>query len=555
MTRSSPRRRVAAVGLDALEWSWARPFVDRGELPTLAGLLQRSRLHLLHDPDYRTGLVWEHFVHGQGCEQVGRHSVVQLDPSTYDVRQLGAAPAAPFWAGADPATAVVFDVPYVHPASLGPGVAVTDWGAHDPGYPRASVPRGLLTEIDEALGPHPASSNCYGAVWHAVDRLEDLTAGLEAGARTRPAVVQRLLERCPDWDLLVAVFSEPHTAGEQMWHGVDPGHPLAAAPSSPTAAQGMRRVLQAVDEGLGRLLAQLPDDTTTIVFSMHGMGPNDADVASMALLPELLLRRDTGRTLLRQSDAARWRRMGMPMLVPAAGQSWTNAVAELLGPPPLGGALRHLGARVRARARRPAPPHPRAGVMGVPIAEEDPRDPHQVGQPETPLGWQLPCRYSQWWPEMEAFAVPTFYDGRVRVNLEGRERHGIVARHRYREVLGELERFLGACRSPRTGRAAVADLIRLRADDPMDPDGPEADLQVVWAGDADAIDHPDVGLVGPVPYRRTGGHSPRGFALVGGPGIEAGEGRDGQAVDVSATVADLLGRPTPRPLGGTSLLG
>ena len=119
--------------------------------------------------------------------------------------------------------------------------------------------------------------------------------------------------------------------------------------------------------------------------------------------------------------------------------------------------------------------------------------------------WQIPYAYHRFWPRMRAFAVPTFYDGRVRINLEGRERDGVVPLEEYEQACREVVNAARACRNPRTGRELVADVTLLRTEDPMDPDGPEADVQLVWDGIADSLEHPDVGTIGPFPYRRTGG--------------------------------------------------
>jgi hypothetical protein len=57
----------------------------------------------------------------------------------------------------------------------------------------------------------------------------------------------------------------------------------------------------------------------------------------------------------------------------------------------------------------------------------------------------------------------------------------------------------------------------------------------------DAFDHPEVGTIGPFPFRRTGGHRPGGFVLVAGPGIPPVELGTHDALDVPATVAALAG--------------
>jgi len=143
---------------------------------------------------------------------------------------------------------------------------------------------------------------------------------------------------------------------------------------------------------------------------------------------------------------------------------------------------------------------------------------------------------------MRGFALPTFYDGRVRINLEGRERNGVVPREDYERACHEVEEAVAACRDPRTGEPILAEVRRLRAEDPMDPDGPDADIQLLWTHATDSWEHPTAGTIGPFPYRRTGGHSPRGFAFIAGPGITPGDLGPRSALDVTPTIVALLGR-------------
>ena len=156
---------------------------------------------------------------------------------------------------------------------------------------------------------------------------------------------------------------------------------------------------------------------------------------------------------------------------------------------------------------------------------------------------------------MAAFAVPSFYDGRIRVNLRGRERLGVVDPADYVTVLDELERLVRGCRDPRTNQTVVAAVERFDGDDPGSLPGTEADMTVVWSTSTCAFDHPEHGLIGPVPYRRTGGHTrPYGFAYVAGSGIESDDFGVRSAFDVAPTVVELVGSSPLEGMCGRSLL-
>jgi hypothetical protein len=95
-----------------------------------------------------------------------------------------------------------------------------------------------------------------------------------------------------------------------------------------------------------------------------------------------------------------------------------------------------------------------------------------------------------------------------------------------------------------------------RADtaNPLALNGSESDLLVVWRGVATALEHPRLGLIGPVPLRRTGGHTGRhGVAYVVAPGMPPGDRGVRSAFDVVPTLIELLGCPPVAGVTGTSL--
>ena len=154
--------RVAVIGLDAAEWSLLDPMMAAGEFPHLARLRRRSAVAVLTDPDdYRTGLVWEHFLTGRSAAGNRRWAAVEFDPATYATWQEGARQQVPFYITSPPVRTVLFDVPYAPLQHAVDGVLVVGWGGHDPGNPRAARPAGLLREIDARFGPHPAFGNDY----------------------------------------------------------------------------------------------------------------------------------------------------------------------------------------------------------------------------------------------------------------------------------------------------------------------------------------------------------------------------------------------------------
>lgn len=545
------RQRVLVIGLDGLEATLAERLMEAGEMPALAELRRRAACFRLdHGPAQRTGLAWEHVASGLSPEAGRRWAAVEFDPTKYAAWQEGAR-FTPWWAGLD-RRVVVFDTPYVDLDRAPNTRGLVGWGAHDPGIAKAAFPPELLSEFETRFGSYPASEWTYGVPFPSTARTRAMGESLGHALDVRSRAARWLAtERLRDWDLFIAVAGEAHGAMEGLWHGVDPSHPLHGHPSATAANEALLQVHRGVDRMVGELVA-VAGDAAIVAFTMGGMGPNHSDVPSMVLLPELLYRHAFGRPLL--TVPPQWTAAPDSLPILDGEESWSRASLAWVPEPAeparepdatFSGRLRSLGRRL------PAP------VKSMIKRIRSARNGHGDGAPTARQGlqWQPATRYRHHWPRMPAFALPSFYDGRIRINLRGRERHGMVEPSRYEETIRGLETMLRECRNPRTGEPMVESFERASTTDPLALTPSEADLLVIWRGVVTALEHPRLGLIGPVPLRRTGGHTgPHGMAFLAAPGIEPGDRGLRSSFDVAPTVAKLLDVEPPAPMSGTSLL-
>jgi predicted AlkP superfamily phosphohydrolase/phosphomutase len=546
--------RVAAIAIDAAERWYVEQLLAQGKLPNLAALRARGVWAELETPKpYRSEVVWARFLTGdEPLETKDWATCSTFDPATYRQASNPASGKTPFFALGDEATVVALDLIHSRPADGVRGSQVVAWGCHSPQWPRSSSPAGLLTEIDRRFGINPAFENEFAFGWHTPDFLRELGEACLVGVRRRVDIAEWLItDRQPDWDLFLTCLSELHIVGHQMWHGVDPSHPLHGVATSDVAGALVERTMVAMDEAIGRLVQAAGDDTAVVVFALHGQEPAD-DIVSTILLPELLARRYLGRAFLASPGQAAWRAAGCPPLVPEPG-AYIGDVPLYAFADTLPQRLRRFGHRLLPqslweRARRLAGRPDRLPIAVLPdrtgpeVLEVDEATFEAYCEPTTyqPAAW-----YRRHWHEMRAFAMPSFADGHIRINLEGREANGVVAAGDYEAAMAEVEELLRACRDPRTGESIVSELIRLRAGDPFDPDGPDADMLVVFQGGSDAIEHPDLGTIGPFPQERMSIHSSEGWALVAGPGLAPGELGRHPSRALTPTILELLGKTPP----------
>jgi hypothetical protein len=354
-------------------------------------------------------------------------------------------------------------------------------------------------------------------------------------------------------------MSEPHGIGHHGWHGVLQGHPAADAPGAEAAGRNVRDVYVAMDRAIGRIARSAPD-ATIAVFAMHGMQANTNELTSMLMLPELLYRKHFGRPSL---AAAPPRSDHSSLRLPRQDHTWGMDVVRLFAE----GRMDRLRRDVRvslpetvieAKRRldvalgRPTPARPPFDADTFP--GESMESPEAIDARTASCQWQPPCWWQHRWPEMPWFVLPTYSDGHIRINLQGRERDGIVAIEDYRRTCDELAETLGQLTNESNGQPAIEDMVFLKADDPYDPGGPTADIVVYWKEPAFVVSHPELGRIGPLPYRRTGEHSSNGFAILSGPGVPRGDLGTRRAADLPPTLLGLLGQSPPDDLDGTDLL-
>ncbi len=552
-------KRVLAIGLDAVDEADLESRLAAGEMPHLAALRERGTwCPLAMEPVCCAEHPWSDFVTGLEPAHLGRWTPVTFDPTTYGYVYTGAPTHEPFWAQGDQAVVVAFDVPSSALARDLRGVHVVDWATHEPMYPRCSSPTGLLGDLDARFGENAAVGLEYGGTWNDEAWLEAYGASLVTSAALRAEVIEHVLATTPDWRLAVVGFSEFHQLAHHAWHGVDADSVLHQTPTATVGRRVLAEVGAALDEAVGRLAADLGPDDVLVVFSPKG---NEArcDLASNTLVPELLHRLAFGEPFLHQPDTARWARRGRPPVVLPGGMNFVGAMHASVSDHP-GRRLRHRGRRAAFAAADAVARGP-VGRLRV-RRRQRPRGPWAAPDPATlaPVSgdllydeWYVGTWYRPWWPRMSAFVLPSFSDLHVRINVAGREAEGKVAVADYEPAVDEVERVLRACTNPRTGHPLVAEVQRPRGSDPFAEVGLPADLVVSWAEDTDALEHPDVGVVGPYPAWRTGGHRARGFALLAGGGIGHDRLDGHRLVDLPATLLDLAGIDPQRPLDGTVL--
>src|SRR5262249_34263050 len=213
-------------------------------------------------------------------------------------------------------------------------------------------------------------------------------------------------------------------------------HILSELEISKLHRERLRDVYSALDAAVGRFADSLPPETVLVVFSLDGTEATGGELASMVILPELLYRLAFARPLLKDPDQEAWQREPHA-LAPAPSESWEEYMRARFGESRVSRLRRRFDDGREALRER---------LAGLRVRFASTKSSEPV---HSPLGWQVVSWYRLHWPRMRVFSLPTFVDGRLRFNLPGRERQGMVVPGAYDRGCDEIEAWLRSCAVPR----------------------------------------------------------------------------------------------------------
>ena len=484
-------RRVLLIGLDAADAHLLLRGTDEGTLPNLARMRAEGAWGVVSSPSgFGSGAVWPSVATAVSPAKHSRYYYQQVRPGSYEAKRFEAEEfrAAPVWEHISDAgrKVAVYDVPKVGLSTGLNGRIAVDWMSHGPVYTGLRTwPESYADDLTSTYGIDPLPK-C------------DMPGGRDEGQMREFLDILELRidqrERCTrdawnddDLDLLVTVFAEPHCVGHQAWHVRDADHPQFDSEANTALGDPVTSVYSAIDAAIGRIVADVDDDTVVVVFSGTGMGPN---YTGNKILDEVL-RRLEGTSMTRRR--------------------WVTNQAKLLGKRVLPTGMRRRGRPLKRRVEESA----------------------AVGDRS----------------RRKAFAIPhNDIAGAIRLNIAGREPDGLIDPADVDDYIDELRAHLLALRNVATGEPVVDRVVRISDEEDGPWLGHLPDLFVIW-NRSSPIDRVTSDAVGTVEYihrgNRTGDHNPESCFFATGPGVTPGEVVDSSIYDLFPTVAAVLGVDVP----------
>jgi predicted AlkP superfamily phosphohydrolase/phosphomutase len=471
--KAATTKKVLAIGLDSAAPGLVQKLIDQGNMPALARLRDEGKwLRVVSSADIGGGSVWATMMTGDDPGKHGFYTGWPWDAKSMSVSRATPDKLVPFWRDlAQSGVRVgVLDVPYSPLAGLSDGFEIIGWGPRGVEAKMVAGPARIEEFLTKEFPPHPYYKEYLDPANPGHTRmLERIVEASIKGATARGDLAEALIKDS-DPQFALVVFHETHFGGHHLWHLWEPDHPLflqAEFPKPEPLSTGLREIYQEVDRQIGRLVDAAGQNTSVIIFSLHGMQPSGG-VAAM--LGPFLCEKGYARLANRKSSAQR--------------------AADVFG----------LAKRVAPRSVKRLYYRLIPGSTAMVLARPN----------------VLPA-YD--WRQTRAFALPTEQHGWIRVNLQGREAEGIVPPEEYEPLCLEIEEVVRSMTND-AGQALARNVIRsvARVEEAMSL--PTPDLIINWE---------DAALFSPLRIRGssvesrtvgqkfTGQHSLDGFGILRGP--------------------------------------
>lgn len=505
----SVANKLVVIGWDGATWDLLTPWLEAGELPNLAKLMESGSYGAVKStPLPLSPAAWSTIITGQNPGKHGVFDWFERKPNSYDVDYVhtGRIASKTIWQFVNESgkRMGVFSLPMIYPAAPIDGFMISGMAAPSASAARFTYPDSLLEELEMNVGPFLLAEEEVFQYGRESSYVRSLLAWLEYQNR----VAKYLLENKP-CDIYLFVFMQTDHAQHKLWRYIDPSYPDFKPDYDAQFQDALLRVYRAMDKDLGELIRAIDEEVNLLVLSDHGAGPCHGIMYINRWLREegLLNINQDFNTRFKSWLAKRDFILRGYKLISKIGLGWS---ANLISKP--------------ARNR----------VLSAFLSFDD-------------VDWATTKAYSR-----GAF-------GQIFINLEGREPQGIVKPgEEYERLVSDIVQKLVNLKHPDTGEKLISD-IRRREEVVHGPYVDRAadimfSVQDYLYQSSVKFDVEGDGILGRSEYDDSGTHRSEGILVMAGPGIKQGERIQGaQVADITPTLLALADVPVPNDLDGRIL--
>lgn len=504
------KTRIFIVGIDSATFDIIHPMVKAGKLPNLSRLIEGGTSGQLKStiPPV-TPPAWVSFMTGKNP---GKHGVFDfyVSPSYGYERPVWNSKyikAKTIWKmlSDNGLKAGVVNLPMTYPPEEIHGFIIPGMQYSFDERGPFSHPPELMQELQDRFGKYRVLYGDLESLY--TNNLEKLLEEWKAIFEIRKQSILYLIEH-KEWDVFMAVFYSIDVMQHHFWKFLDKEHPLYDSRTAKKYENVIPEFYEKIDSAIGEMLKIIGEDTTVIVVSDHGAGPEKG-----AFYVNNWLHKQ-GLLAFRNIFSPLWqirfphifykivRRLGFP------GISWTVPLDKLK-------------------------------ILGRVI---DPRE-----------GINIPFFID--WKRTTAYAGNHTEQG-IYINLKGREPSGIVEKGKeYEEVRDSIIKNLKEIKDPANGEPVDIKVYKKEEvyHGPYIDDAPDIFVEMKGGEYIMQKEFYHKGLFG-LPNKSSGTHRAEGILIVKGNGIKTHATINGaKIVDIAPTILYSLGISVPEDMDGKVL--
>jgi predicted AlkP superfamily phosphohydrolase/phosphomutase len=461
-------KRMIFISLDGVSWDLVNPMIEKGLLPNLKRLIEEGSSSTLQTHSFvSSGSTWPSIHTGQ---HPGKHGIFfshrQMKSGTYHVVKKTAKdiPFEAFWQKtADRGVPIIaFDLPKSPLIEQINGLVLNSWGEESPWY-SPCYPLDLKKQVHRKFGKHPLQEFHHRPM-KTMEGWLSLRQKLLDATENRMKILRWLMEKEPNWQLVVMAVNELHFGGHLFWHLIDPASADFDKEVHAQVGDVLQKMMEIFDEALASLLKDFPD-VSFLIISNNGMGPSNQPVQVLDIV---------------------LKKMGyMHGKIPAENElsrSSHNFVQEMEAVLPLG-FVQNIKKVIPRKAW------------------------NKWGRRLT--------HSSKDWKKSIAFPLPNDVSGAIRINLKGREPNGIVNPEDYDSVCDAIIQDFMALKISGSGEKAVVKVIKVRDEFEGERVDELADLLVIWnvKRKVNGLESEKIGQVNGKRDKRSGSHIDKGIFI------------------------------------------
>ncbi len=289
------QRRILVIGWDGATPDLISTLTKDGRLPNLSKLVGQGASGTLTStvPPYSPPS-WASFATGKNPGKHGVFDFYRREPKTYHKSQIQAKirNSRALWSlvGDAGGKVTVINVPMTYPPDKVNGFMIS-------GFPVPierkdfTYPSSLLTELQDRVGGYKVAidpSFKHFSFFESPEDafLEELYRVTEIRARASLFLMENFA-----WDLFIVVFMGSDRIQHYFWKYMDTKHYAYDSSKAGKYGSAILDYYCKLDDILGQLTARTDDNTTTVVLSDHGFGPQYGEIYVNKLLMDLRILR------------------------------------------------------------------------------------------------------------------------------------------------------------------------------------------------------------------------------------------------------------------------